>query len=54
MDKEEAGLVGESGLKRDRCKGERCKDSNRKPFFRNKDESVPTIPSQEYRQRKSN
>jgi len=46
--------VGESGLKRDRCNGERYKDSNRKPFFRNKEERVPTVPSQENRQRKSN
>jgi len=53
-DEEEVGLVGESSLKRGRCNGERCKGSNTKPFFSNKEERVPKVPSQEYRQRESN
>jgi hypothetical protein len=46
--------VGEPGLKRGRCKGENARTLNTKPFFRNKEESVPKVASQEYEQRKSN
>jgi hypothetical protein len=53
-DDEEDGPVGAAGLKSGRYTREERKSSNPKPFFRNVEERVTTVPFQEYRQGKSN